>query len=292
MTWLSVPEHVRESSAPHGGSVLLDVRSGHCFAMNPIARALWQEWRRSRDFDSAVHVMASRYPEPHHERIRQDARRLADDLISRGLLTVGGPEEETEEAGIPERVISRPVNPAPATLQLVPAAAKLQTRAHRRSGGRGASGPVIPSAAAEMLMAATPVRPAGTRKGRGAPAVVVGLLGLLLALFLIRLPFRIVFRVVRWTARGWCRREATPRQAAASLTAVRRAAGLYPGRAACLEVSLATLAVLAFTGRRAVWCIGTADDPYRFHAWVEAQGVPVTPPDEYGNGAFRRVLSV
>jgi hypothetical protein len=50
--------------------------------------------------------------------------------------------------------------------------------------------------------------------------------------------------------------------------------------------------MLALTGRRAVWCIGTADDPYRFHAWVEAQGVAITSPDEYGNAEFRRVLSV
>jgi hypothetical protein len=49
---------------------------------------------------------------------------------------------------------------------------------------------------------------------------------------------------------------------------------------------------LALTGRRVVWCIGTADDPYRFHAWVEAQGVAIASPDEYGNTDFRRVLSV
>ncbi len=42
MTRLSVSEYVRESASPHGGSVLLDVRSGHCFAMNPMAHTLWR----------------------------------------------------------------------------------------------------------------------------------------------------------------------------------------------------------------------------------------------------------
>ncbi len=59
MTRLSVSEYVRESASPHGGSVLLDVRSGHCFAMNPMAHTLWQEWHRSGNFDSAVLVLAT-----------------------------------------------------------------------------------------------------------------------------------------------------------------------------------------------------------------------------------------
>ncbi|MFE6286238.1 lasso peptide biosynthesis B2 protein [Streptomyces sp. NPDC057877] len=252
MPLLSVPDHVHESRVPHGGSVLLDVRSGHCFAMNPVARTLWQEWRRSQDFDSGVRVMADRYPEPYHEVIRDDARRLFDDLTSRGLLAVA--RCEAGEAGVP-----RPGNAA---------------------------------VGAEVPMAADRPGSDGARRIRAVCGTLLGALGLLLALLLIRAPFRTLVRVVGWTERGWCRAEATSSQAAAALAAVRRAGVLYPGRAACLELSLATLLVLAFTRRRVVWCLGAAIDPYRFHAWTEAEGVPVGAPEEFDGAAFRRILSV
>ncbi|MFE9839238.1 lasso peptide biosynthesis B2 protein [Streptomyces sp. NPDC005551] len=297
MTRLRASEHVRESTSPHGGSVLLDVRSGHCFAMNPIARTLWREWSRSGDFDSAVLVLARRYPDLHHDRLRGDARRLADDLIGRGLLAAGAPAPTTPAAGIREQANPAAAPPAPAVRAAsappaAPAPARSPAPEHGRAAVPGPPGARAPLPAAQMTMAASPVRADNARTVRGAVAATLGLLGLLGALLLIRLPLRAVLRTVTWTAHAWCRREATPSQAAASLAAVRRAAQLYPGRAACLELSLATLAVLAFTGRRAVWCLGTADDPYRFHAWVEAQGVPVTSPGEYGNAEFRRVLSV
>ncbi|MFE6887132.1 lasso peptide biosynthesis B2 protein [Streptomyces sp. NPDC057694] len=266
MTRLSVSEYVRESTSPHGGSVLLDVRSGHCFAMNSMAHALWQEWDRSGDFDSAVLVLAGRYPDLRHDRIREDARRLADNLIGLGLLATPAPSRTPPAAGPPTFRYPAADAPPP-TAQRAPATA-------------------------EMTMAAEPVRHEGDRSLRCAVTAVLGLFALLGALLLIRLPLRTVSRTVRWTARAWCRREATPEQASASLAAVRRAARWYPGRAACLELSLATLGVLALTGRRVVWCIGTADDPYRFHAWVEAQGVAIASPDEYGTTEFRRVLSV
>jgi hypothetical protein len=296
MTRLSVSEYVRESTSPHGGSVLLDVRSGHCFAMNSMAHTLWQEWHRSGNFDSAVLVLAGRYPDLPHDRIREDARRLADDLISLGLLATHAPNP-TPPAAV-QRSHPHPAAYAP-SLTAVPA----PVDAGRRPDGRGSAGdappqaevpPVteVPLAAAQMTMAAEPVRDEGDRTLRGAVTAVLGLFALLGALLLARLPLRVVFRTVSWTAGAWCRREATPEQAYASLAAVRRAARWYPGRAACLELSLATVGILALTGRRVVWCIGTADDPYRFHAWVEARGVTITSPDEYGNAEFRRVLSV
>ncbi|MBW5420077.1 lasso peptide biosynthesis B2 protein [Streptomyces sp. BG9H] len=271
MTRLSVSEYVRESTSPHGGSVLLDVRSGHCFAMNSMAHALWQEWHRSGNFDAAVLVLAGRYPDVRHDRIQKDARRLADDLISRGLLAAHAPSR-------------------------TPLAAAARTHPYPASDPppEGEAPPVaeVPLVAAQMTMSAEPVRHGGDRSLRGAVTAVLSLVALLGALLLIRLPLRTVSRTVRWTARTWCRREATPEQAAAFLAAVRRAARWYPGRAACLELSLATLLALAVTGRRVAWCIGTADDPYRFHAWVKARGVAIASPDEYGNTEFRSVLSV
>ncbi|MFD6619559.1 lasso peptide biosynthesis B2 protein [Streptomyces albidoflavus] len=295
MTRLSVSEHVRKSPSPHGGSVLLDVRSGHCFAMNSMAHTLWQEWHRSGNFDSAVLVLASRYPDLRHDRIREDARRLAETLITLGLLDAHAPNQTPAAPSAPS---------APPTMDRAP------VTADRRPDGRESprhtlsQAEVLPvtdahpsvteahPSAAQVTMAAEPVRNAGDRSLRGVVSAVLALAALLGALLLIRLPLRTVSGTVSWTARTWCRREATPEQAATSLAAVRRAARWYPGRAACLELSLATFAVLALAGRRVVWCIGTADDPYRFHAWVEAQGIAIASPDEYGTTEFRRVLSV
>ncbi|MFF6989147.1 lasso peptide biosynthesis B2 protein [Streptomyces sp. NPDC010273] len=296
MTRLSVSEYVRESASPHGGSMLLDVRSGHCFAMNSMAYTLWQEWHRSGNFDSAVLVLAGRYPDLQHDRIREDACRLADNLISLGLLTAHAPSRTSPAAG--QRTYPYPA--ADAALPMTERAPLTAGRrpdsrrsaSHARSLGDFPPATEVPLDAAQMTMAAEPVWDEGDRSLRGAVTAVIGLFALLGALLLIRLPLRSVSRTVTWTARTWCRREATPEQASASLAAVRRAAWWYPGRAACLELSLATLGVLALTRRRGVWCIGTADDPYRFHAWVEAQGVAIASPDEYGSTEFRRVLSV
>ncbi|WP_329416586.1 lasso peptide biosynthesis B2 protein [Streptomyces sp. NBC_00704] len=268
MTRLNVPGHVHESVAPHGGSVLLDVRSGHCFAMNPIARTLWREWRRCEDFDAGVGVLTAHYPAPQHDRIRADARRLADDLISRGLLTADRPQLAPD-----------PLPP------------RARSSAPSASTEPGEPSPQGSPKAAVRMMAAAPLGHRDARGRRNLAAAVAGLAGLLVALFLIRLPFRALARVLDRSVRGRGGREATPQEAAAALAAVRTAAAYYPGRAACLEESLATLAVLAFRGRRAVWCIGAADDPFRFHAWVEARGVRVTPAGEYDEADFRRVLS-
>ncbi|MEU0334602.1 lasso peptide biosynthesis B2 protein [Streptomyces sp. NPDC006193] len=272
MTRLEVPGYVRESHGAHGGTVLLDARSGHCFAMNPVARALWQEWRRSRDFEAGVRMMARLYPEPCHERIEQDARELAGALVRRGLLAVA---------------------PAGGTPTAVPGDAAPPGDPHDASGTRNPAGAARAPVGAEVAMAADP--PARPPRASGLPArrtPVPGLLGLLIALLLIRLPFRVLVRVVEWTGHRWCRQEATAEQGAASLAAVRQAAARYPGRAACLETSLAALMTLALRRRRVVWCIGTAVDPYRFHAWIEARGVPIKTADEHGVENFQRILSV
>ncbi|MFG2635652.1 lasso peptide biosynthesis B2 protein [Streptomyces sp. NPDC048362] len=290
MNRLEVPGYVRESAAEHTGSVLLDARSGRCFAMNPMARILWHEWRQHRDFEAGVSVLARRFPEHGDDRIRQDARQLADALVSRGLLAAAAPtgEPPASSYGILDDtrvdVPHRAVDAARSGVDL-------------RLGGvdvrLGGVAPTSVRVGAEVTMAADP-EPRSSPTGRPPTRhdLVAGLLGLLLALLLIRLPFRTLLRVVDWTERRWCRREATVEHGEAALGAVRRAAALYPGRAACLEDSLASLMTLALRGRRAVWCIGTAVDPCRFHAWIETRGIPITAPDEQGVEGFRRILCV
>ncbi|WP_156722316.1 lasso peptide biosynthesis B2 protein [Streptomyces apocyni] len=116
------------------------------------------------------------------------------------------------------------------------------------------------------------------------------LIGLLLALCLLRFPFRACVHAVTVLKERCGRRPATTRQAEVMLTAVRRAGERYPGRVACLEDSLATVLGLAVAGLAADWCLGSADDPYRFHAWVEVAGATVEPAEADDHTRFRRVL--
>ncbi|WP_445402590.1 lasso peptide biosynthesis B2 protein [Streptomyces sp. LE64] len=43
----------------------------------------------------------------------------------------------------------------------------------------------------------------------------------------------------------------------------------WPGRVACMEISLATVIATALTGRRACWVLGARFLPDSAHAWVE-----------------------
>ncbi|MGH8904430.1 MAG: lasso peptide biosynthesis B2 protein [Egibacteraceae bacterium] len=79
-----------------------------------------------------------------------------------------------------------------------------------------------------------------------------------------------------------CRRPATQQETAAAIAAVRWATLRVPGRAACLEASLAAMTVLAAHRRSVTWCLGVTADPVRTHAWIEVGGCPVGEPPEIG----------
>ncbi|WP_432061532.1 lasso peptide biosynthesis B2 protein [Streptomyces sp. S1] len=67
----------------------------------------------------------------------------------------------------------------------------------------------------------------------------------------------------------------------------------WPGRIACMEISLATVLATALTGRRASWALGARRMPDAAHAWVETPEGPVG--HDVGDGADRpytRVLAV
>jgi hypothetical protein len=111
-----------------------------------------------------------------------------------------------------------------------------------------------------------------------------------LAVVLLRLPFRLTARLVERLNRA--RPEASRPVALVILTAARQAGRRYPGRMACLELSLTATLTAAFVGRRVNWCLGFAVDPYTFHAWIELAGEPVVhPSDEPVAPTYRRVFS-
>jgi len=114
------------------------------------------------------------------------------------------------------------------------------------------------------------------------PAVGAAWVFLLVASVLLASSFRVSYALVRVSRRGWSYRLPRPEQAAAAVEAVSRASRLYPGRAACLEQSLAVVLLAATRRWRLDWCLGSAADPYRFHAWVEVAGMAVAVPDTLG----------
>jgi hypothetical protein len=107
---------------------------------------------------------------------------------------------------------------------------------------------------------------------------VAGIVGLTVAVLVLRLPFRWTTALAGMLAHGG--RPATYEQATHYVEAARRAARWYPGQAACLETSLNAVIAARLCGKRLDWCIGARQLPYAAHAWVEAAGEPIgEPPD-------------
>ncbi|MET8944578.1 lasso peptide biosynthesis B2 protein [Streptomyces sp. NPDC004542] len=116
----------------------------------------------------------------------------------------------------------------------------------------------------------------GVRFAAAAPAGVLkrlaGHAGLFGALVLLRcLPVRFALTAARAATRlpG---RTAGLEDAEVVCAAVHRAARWWPGRAACLEESLAAHFTAALTGHRVTWVIGARFTPHGAHAWIETEG--------------------
>ncbi|MFI6764710.1 lasso peptide biosynthesis B2 protein [Streptomyces sp. NPDC050355] len=268
MRALSVPSHVHCGEAPQGGAALLNARTGQWHVMNRTARELWEECRRTGDFDAAVASVSSRVPDAHAHRLRRDADVLAVVLLDRGLLVRRRP------GAAARRLIAS----EPAPVECEPPYGRVP---------RCERGPSV-----ERVPPAGPVDdpvPARSRLRRRDRAA--GLIGLALAVCLLRLPFRVTLRTVTVVKRFLGRRDATEAQAERAVRAVRHAARHYPGRVACLELSLGALMALAPAARGLDWCLGSTGDALRFHAWVEVGRTPVPQPgDSDGEESLRGII--
>jgi Transglutaminase-like superfamily/Coenzyme PQQ synthesis protein D (PqqD) len=287
-----IPAHVHAAAAARGGGVLLDTRSGQWYAMNPTAHLLWQEWHRTGDFDAAVRTVAARHPGVRGDRIGADAERLAAELTARGLMTL-----EEAAGGLPGPPGGVPATAPDGLPGGVPAAVPRGVQGVGPDGGpgpvtgrvtNGEPGPVTGGEPDGMPGAVPDGGPGAVGRARGGSFAAVA--GFVVALCLLRLPFGATVRCLSAVKRRWCRRAATPGQAQAVLAGVRRAARWYPGRAACLELSLAAVVALALVRCAADWSLGSAEDPFRFHAWVEVAGRPVVEPGDTETAAFRGVF--
>jgi hypothetical protein len=124
--------------------------------------------------------------------------------------------------------------------------------------------------------------------GTGSPAHLstpdrlAGLASFTIAATILRiLPFRAVLVMARLFKR--LALQAASRQDAERAVAARDwAARWFPGRAACLENSLAAFIFAALHGRSTDWCIGCRLLPAESHAWIQADGSPVGEPAPHG----------
>ncbi|MEU8570805.1 lasso peptide biosynthesis B2 protein [Streptomyces pathocidini] len=91
-------------------------------------------------------------------------------------------------------------------------------------------------------------------------------------------PLRLTSTVAR-AAKRVARRAATSAEAERIIAARDWAARYFPGRAACLEMSLAAHLASCLHGRGVDWCIGCRFGPCESHAWIEAEAHTVGEPD-------------
>lgn len=280
---LRIPDHVRHHSQDHGGVIILDTSGGKWLALNATAGDFWRAWEERCGFEAGVCAVTARYPRMPLETLLADGQRLMDELIHRGLLTTDASPAPRPPSAFPE-MPGNGTGPAGSDAGPVGSASRLVDTASGPSHATDATA----GGTALMAETAAPAQLPGLRWGRGALAMCF----LIATCLIVRcFSFRIQLALVRATRR-WCRRVAGSQEAAATVATVDWAARRYPGRAACLEQSLTAVLLAAAVGRRLDWCLGAAPDPYRFHAWVEAQGRPVPTRDDHASAlGYARLLS-
>lgn len=231
---MRIAAHVRHATGAAGEVLVLDTRAGSWYVLNATGASFWEHWSRGRDLPQSLAAVAARHPEVAPTRVRADGEALLEHLAGLGLVDPVGTD---------------PPTPATSAAASDPPAAPASSRPAARVGSRGS----------------------GARHHR--LLVVVAPVALLVAVLLVRLPFRWTHLIVGATrARPWCRYGETVSGAEELMAAACRAARRFPGRAACMEISLAAVLLAAGRRHRLDWCLGALTDPYRFHAWVECAG--------------------
>ncbi|MGP3948710.1 lasso peptide biosynthesis B2 protein [Streptomyces sp. 7N604] len=107
------------------------------------------------------------------------------------------------------------------------------------------------------------------------------------ARLLAKLPPRRLRRVLRTASRG--SRPATAAQTLDARSSVVSVSAWCAGQG-CLERSIATVLLSRLHGVWPDWCTGVRTQPFRAHAWVEAEGKPVGEPGDIA--LFRPLMSV
>lgn len=112
------------------------------------------------------------------------------------------------------------------------------------------------------------------------PHRTAGLASVVLAVVLVRLPFRVVMSVLSGLKRI-CTQPASPNDAVLAVAAADVGGRWLPCRVACLERSVAAVIVSVLVARRNVeFCIGVRLHPYSSHAWIAVGGEPIGEPND------------
>lgn len=112
------------------------------------------------------------------------------------------------------------------------------------------------------------------------PAFVTAFAAVVVARLSLRFAgFRRTARMARWLGARLDR--ATPKGAPEQVArSVAIAAAFFPGRAICLEQSVAIYLLLRRWGHPASLRIGVQPYPFAAHAWVELSGIPLLEQDD------------
>ncbi|MFE4535808.1 lasso peptide biosynthesis B2 protein [Streptomyces scopuliridis] len=136
---------------------------------------------------------------------------------------------------------------------------------HRAVKRAGRSGGTVPRPGAGWTR---PIPPGNARPPLYIRAVAV--VGLAASLAALRLPLRHLLRALTPLRRLPAARGAHAELLYRAVVEVRPA--WWPGRIACMEVSLATVLAAALCGRRVHWVLGARPLPNEAHAWVSVEG--------------------
>lgn len=107
---------------------------------------------------------------------------------------------------------------------------------------------------------------------------LLGIAALLTAVTVVRAGFARQLRLLRALDRWLRPRSVDAVLAERALAGVRWAAAAWPGRAACLEESVATKLALLARRRRVTWYLGVRTQPTTLHAWTQAGDTPIGEP--------------
>jgi hypothetical protein len=96
-------QSVRQSET-QDGAVLLDIRQGLCFSINPVGSRIWNMMKEGQSFDGIVDGLAMEFGVP-RQQVCTDVMEFATMLHKHGLLLTG-PEQGSARLGAARSVLS------------------------------------------------------------------------------------------------------------------------------------------------------------------------------------------
>jgi hypothetical protein len=223
--------------------VLLDRANDRYVTLNDVAAEIWSRLSEGMAPDSIVEILCSHYDAP-RDQVRADVYAQVAEFVRTGLI---------------ERK----------TMNHTPVPAEVSAARHASTTGHANR---------------TAARRAATSLGEFRPSSYLKCAAVIAAIK-FRLAMQGFDRTIRWIRRQI---DGVPVTEHAAMEAVRAeecgvamAAALYPGRAQCLERSLALYLLLRRRGVAVRYRQGVQPFPFKAHAWIEYQGEVINDVPEH-----------